>query len=100
MKLALSRAAAAELDELLGYVGERNPSAAAHVEASLRQTFDRICRYPEAAERVEQRPAVRRVPLVRYPYVIYYELSPDTVTILRILHGARRQPWSAEGDEP
>ena len=58
------------------------------------RAFDRIARHPEAAERIEQRPAVRRLPLVRYPYVIYYEIGPDAVTVLRILHGARRQPWT------
>jgi len=42
---------------------------------------------------VEQRPSVRRLPLARYPYVIYYEVGGDAVTILRILHGSRRQPW-------
>jgi plasmid stabilization system protein ParE len=36
------------------------------------------------------------LPLVQYPYVIYYEVGPEEVTILRILHGARRQPWEEE----
>ncbi|MDC7784900.1 type II toxin-antitoxin system RelE/ParE family toxin [Rhodoplanes sp. TEM] len=99
MRLELSHAAAAELDELLGYIGERSPSGAAHVEASLRQAFDRIRRHPEAAERVDERPSIRRIPLVRYPYVIYYEVGEDVVTILRILHGARRQPRPGEESE-
>lgn len=98
MRLVLSRAALAELDAILGFIGERSPFGAVHVEARLRQVFDRIRSHPEAAERVEQRPSIRRVPLVRYPYVVYYEVGPDTVTILRILHGARREPWSAEED--
>jgi len=71
-------------------------STSKHVEARVRRAFEHIARYPEATERVEQRPLVRRLPLVRYPYVIYYEIGAEAVTILRILHGARRQPWSDE----
>lgn len=93
MKLVLSRLALAELDEILGYISERSPLGALHVEARMRRAFDHIARHPKAAESLEERPGVRRLPLARYPYVIYYEFGPDAVTILRILHGARRQPW-------
>lgn len=92
MKLAFSRFALAELDEILAYVAERSPLGASHVEARMRRAFDHIAHYPEAAEEVAQRPGVRRLPLARYPYVIYYEVGAGEVTILRILHGARRQP--------
>ncbi len=93
MRLVLSRLALAELDEILGFIRERSPVGASNVEARMRRAFAHISNHPEAAERVEQRPAVRRLPLARYPYVIYYEFDRDVVTILRILHGARLQPW-------
>jgi plasmid stabilization system protein ParE len=94
MRLVFSRLALAELDEILGYIGSRNPLGARHVEARMRHAFDHIARHPEASGRVEQRQGVRRLPLTRYPYVIYYEIGADAVTVLRILHGARMQPWS------
>ena len=40
-----------------------------------------------------ERAGVRRVPLLRYPYVIHYTVGDDEVVILRIVHGARRSPW-------
>jgi hypothetical protein len=47
------------------------PSAArparAHVEVRLRRAFDLIARHSEAAQRLEQRPDIRRLPLVRFP---------------------------------
>ncbi len=69
MRLVLSRLALAELDEILGFVAQRSPLGAAHVEARLRRAFDLILRHPEAAQRVEQRPEVRRLPLTRFPRV-------------------------------
>jgi plasmid stabilization system protein ParE len=94
MRLVVSQLALAELDDILGFISDRGPFGARHVEARFRRAFDHIAGYPEAAGRVEQRPEVRRLPLVRFPYVIYYEIGDDTVTVLRILHGARRQPWT------
>ena len=92
MRFVLSRLALAELDEILGFIRARSPFGARNVEARMRRAFDHIANHPEAAERVEQRPTVRRMPLARYPYIIYYEVSADEVTVLRILHGGRRQP--------
>lgn len=56
MRLVLSRLALAELDEILGFIAERSPLGAAHVEARLRRAFDLIARHPDAAQRIEQRP--------------------------------------------
>jgi plasmid stabilization system protein ParE len=92
MRLALSRLALAELDDILTYISERSPSGARNVEARFRHAFELISRHPEATQRLEQRPNVRRLPLVRYPYAVYYEIGPETVTVLRILHGARNIP--------
>jgi plasmid stabilization system protein ParE len=96
MRVVLSALALAELDEILSYIAERSPLGARNVEARLRHAFDLLARHPQSAERVEQRPGVRRLPLVRYPYAIYYEVGPDAVTVLRIMHGARQQPWSEQ----
>jgi toxin ParE1/3/4 len=81
MKLVFSRLALDELDEILSYIAERSPSGAARVEARMRRAFEHIGRYPQAAERVVQRSAVRRLPLIRYPYVVYYEVGAGEVTI-------------------
>jgi plasmid stabilization system protein ParE len=93
MRVVLSRLALAELDEILAYIAKQSPLGARNVEARFRHAFDLIGRYPEGPERLEQRPEVRRLPLGRYPYAVYYEVGSGLVTILRIIHGARRQPF-------
>jgi hypothetical protein len=45
--------------------------------------------------RLPRRPNVLVVPLVRYPFKIFYTFDRDTLTILHIRHGARR-PWDGE----
>jgi plasmid stabilization system protein ParE len=92
MKVVFSRPALADLDEILGYLSERSPLPAEHVEAR-RRALDHIARHPQAAEEVTQRPGIRRLPIGRYPYVVYFEIVAGEVTVLRILHGARRAPW-------
>lgn len=96
MRVVLSRIALAELDGILTYIAARSPLGAKNVETRFRHAFDLIARHPQAAQRLEQRPGVRRLPLGRYPYAIYYEVGPEDVTVLRIMHGARREPWRGD----
>jgi len=90
MRVRFSKLALAELDIILDEIRANNPAAASRFE---QRVIKRIARYPEGAQRVEQRQSVRRVPLVRYPYAIHYTIIEDDVMILRIIHGARRSPW-------
>lgn len=96
MKLVLSRFATAELDEILTYLRDRSPAGVTHVKARIRRAFARIAAHPESAEELEGQTGVRRLPLGKYPYVIYYEVIDEQVFVLRILHGARKQPWSSD----
>jgi hypothetical protein len=49
----------------------------------------RIAAWPEAAQTVADRPGIRTVPLVRYPFRIFYRLADDQLEILHIHHAAR-----------
>lgn len=93
MKVRLSKLALAEFDAILSNIRTENPLAAAQLEGRIRRAFERIAQFPKGAQEVENRPGIRRVPLVRYPYVIHYGIIDDDVIILRIIHGARRDPW-------
>jgi toxin ParE1/3/4 len=93
MKVTYSRLALAELEDILKRIAAENPAAAVRVRARVDRVIERIAQFPEAAQEVAERPGVRRVPLVRYPYVIHYQVTETEVIILRIIHGARRSPW-------
>ena len=69
---------------------------AAALELRIRNVVAQIANAPESAPRVEQRPGMRVVPLVRYPFKVFYRIvDDDTVRILHIRHAARR-PWTED----
>lgn len=92
MKVRYTETAAADLDELLRYLIDRNPSAAGDVGAAIEAAVARIAAYPLSAQATDQA-GVRMAPAGRFPYLIFYETGDDEVRILRILHGARLRPW-------
>jgi toxin ParE1/3/4 len=93
MKLRWSKLALAELDTILSGLAAKNPTAAQRFEFRVHQIAQRIERFPEGFQEVAERRGIRRVPLVRYPYLIFYTLSGGEVIVLRVVHGARKEPW-------
>jgi toxin ParE1/3/4 len=69
--------------------GERVAEA---LRVRIRAVIDRITREPLSAPEVEQRPGVRVVAVVRYPFKIFYRVFEDRVRIEHIRHAARL-PW-------
>jgi toxin ParE1/3/4 len=57
----------AELDAIL----EGMQATAERLNARVRQVAERIGQFPEGAQEVAERPGLRRVPLVRYPYALH-----------------------------
>jgi toxin ParE1/3/4 len=96
MKVVYTDEALANLDEILAYIDTHHPTIYAAFESRIRTVVARIGSWPQSAEEVAQRPGVRVVPLIRYPYKIFYRVTNDAVEILYIHHSARRAPWESE----
>jgi plasmid stabilization system protein ParE len=93
MKLEFSNRAITDLRKISAETLALGDNVAAAVEIRIRQIVARIARHPESAERVVERPGIRVVPLVNYPYKIFYRVLDDRVRILHMRHSSRR-PWS------
>jgi toxin ParE1/3/4 len=91
MKVRYSRRALAQLDEIHRYITQFNPSAAIQVVARIEELCQMLGEFPGMGHITEQAD-VRVLPVVRYPYLIFYTVitSDDEVRILRIRHGRRR----------
>jgi toxin ParE1/3/4 len=70
-------------------------SVAAAVEARIREIIARISERPEAAAQIIERPGMYVVPLIRYPYKIFYRVLEDRIRVLHIRHSSRR-PWTRD----
>jgi toxin ParE1/3/4 len=73
------------------YIDANFPAVSSAFRQRLRAVTARIGAWPESAEEVAQRPGVRMVPLIRYPYRIFYRIGGDAVEILHIHHAARTE---------
>ena len=92
MRVVYTDEALSDLTEILVYIDANYPINSSAFRHRLRAVTARIGAWPESAEEVAQRPGVRMVPLIRYPYRIFYRVSSDAVEILHIHHSARREP--------
>jgi toxin ParE1/3/4 len=89
VRIAYGPRAVADLAEIGDYLAERNPNAAAAVEQRIRTIVELIALFPASGRLLEERTAVRVIPLGNLPYRIFYITSGDEMIILYIRHGAR-----------
>ena len=91
MTLRLSRRAALRLRQIAAYLRARNPQAALGVQHAVRDAFALLAEDPNAGHEVH--PEVRRFVLPRLPYVIYYRVDGQDITIITIRHTAQKPLW-------
>jgi plasmid stabilization system protein ParE len=89
VKLRYSARATRDLAEIADYLGARSPKGARSVERRIHKVIDLIATFPGAGRSLDQRPAVRVIPLGRYPYLVFYTLRDDEIVVLHVRHGAR-----------
>ena len=92
MTLRFSEAALRDLDDIMVFIATHYPGSEAAFETRLRQSFARIERWPAGARAFPPREGVRVVPLIRYPYKIFYRANAGIIDILHIHHTARQDP--------
>ena len=93
MKIEYSRRAVADLRKIAADSHEMFGDLVAEaLETRIRAVVDRIARDPLSAPEVGQRPGLHVVPLIRYPFKVFYRVLDGSVRILHIRHTARR-PW-------
>lgn len=89
MPVVLKRPRAADdLIEIWDYIAEDNVARADAFIDDADAQFHLLLEQPMLGRsREELAPGIRSVPLGRY--VIFYEVIPDGIAIVRVLHGAR-----------
>ena len=91
MKIQWTQPALKDAARLYEFIASDNPAIAAGVLEGIRAGTTRLSQFPQMGERLEKyNPRqVRRIFIG--PYEIRYELTSDTVTILRLWHARERR---------
>ncbi|MGA8359617.1 MAG: type II toxin-antitoxin system RelE/ParE family toxin, partial [Xanthobacteraceae bacterium] len=63
-----------DLDGIAAYLSEHNPDAIARVLGAIKSSVDTLNFFPQIG-RVVDNAGHRRVPVLRYPYIIFYRLA-------------------------
>jgi plasmid stabilization system protein ParE len=92
MRVILTAEALRDLDAIRSYTATHFPMALPALERRFQASLRRIGAWPESAPYVTGYQGVRMVPLVRYPFRIFYRIAADRVEILHIHHAARTAP--------
>lgn len=89
MKVRYSLRATTDIIAIADYLTERNRVAARAVEGGIRRAVELLSEFPGSGRVLTQRSNVRIMPVIHYPYLIFYTATSDEVLILHVRHGAR-----------
>lgn len=91
MKLVWSPYALSDREAIFSYIETESPRVAVHVDEQIAAAARRLIEFPESG-RPGRVAGTRELVVPRTPYIAAYVVTPETVRILRVLHGAQLWP--------
>jgi toxin ParE1/3/4 len=89
MNIVYAPRALRDLESIAAYLIERNPVGAINVLGAIKSSIDTLSFFPQIGRLVDDA-GHRRVPVLRYPYLLFYRVLGDELLILHIRHTSRR----------
>ena len=89
MNVVYAPRALRDLESIAAYLVERNPAGAINVLGAIKSSIDTLSFFSQIGRLVDNA-GHRRVPVLRYPYLIFYRVVGDELLILHIRHTSRR----------
>ncbi|HEX8626229.1 MAG TPA: type II toxin-antitoxin system RelE/ParE family toxin [Allosphingosinicella sp.] len=97
-RVDITPAADRDADEIFAYIAGDDPRAAEEQIQRIFTAAKRLADFPESGRaRPELGPGARTIVVGRY--LLLYRVGPDSVDILRIVHGARELAGLLDDDE-
>jgi toxin ParE1/3/4 len=90
-RLIIRPEAEADMAKAVVWYEDRERGLGLGLLSEFRAAIERVLQRPEAFTRVREQPAIHRILVRRFPYRIFYILTPDTVVVFAILHAARHE---------
>jgi len=91
MQIVWTSAAVIDLKQISDYIFEKNPRLAATTIRRILESASELKLFPRRG-RTGRKEGTRELVLTRLPYLVVYEVGEQSVTVLRVLHGARKWP--------
>lgn len=90
MKVVYAERARRDIAAIYDYLTVKSARSAQRVEDMIRRNYEGLGAFPFAGL-ATSKIDVRRLPLVRYPYTIFYrvDVAHELVEIARVVHSAR-----------
>lgn len=90
MKVVFAVRARQDIADIYDSIAVHSPPSAQRVEDAIRACCEGLADFPFASAGTDE-PHVRRVPLVRYPYAVFFRVDEtrQLVEIARVIHSAR-----------
>ncbi len=93
MKLIFTSPALAELDEIFAYTEEHHPASLKALWKRIDTVSSQIMAFPHSGRPVDNAPGVRMMPLIRFPFRIFYRIAGGRIEVLHIRHTSRQSPF-------
>ena len=96
MRVRYTPRAFADREAIFDYLNQFDPQAVRRVKGFIKEKIASLSHSPRRARLVKEL-GVHALWLGRYPYIIFYRVSENEVSVIHIRHGARR-PWTGSDD--
>lgn len=94
MKIVYAPRALRDLEGIEKYLFDRSETGRRNVLAAIKHSIGQLKKFPRIGVPINQA-GLFRLPVRRYPYLVFYRVTGSTVFILHVRHGAR-EPVGAE----
>ncbi|MBN2415435.1 type II toxin-antitoxin system RelE/ParE family toxin [bacterium] len=84
MNLEFIQPAEQEFFEAVNYLNSESEGLGYEFAAEIRSTLERIVQYPDAWHPLSKR--TRRCRTKRFPYSIVYQVRPDMILVIAVMH--------------
>ncbi len=89
MRIVYTPRALADLQAIESYISQFNPSAATRVLAAIKRAIDSLEHSPRLGLPIDDEGRYR-LPIGRFPYLVFYRWTDPEIFILHVRHGRRR----------
>ncbi len=94
MTLTWSDLSIQHLNEIISYISTENPPAAKRVVERIATLVETVLPEQPLIGRPGRAPRTRELVITQIPYIVAYRLADTEITIVAVIHGARKWPSS------